>query len=303
MRCRRIRILEGKEMNNQIIATFSIAACDPDRGEWGVAVQSKFLGVGSVVPWAKAGVGAVATQAFVNPAYGPEGLKLLEEGLSAEEVIKKLTDADLQKEDRQVGVIDSSGRAAVFTGKDCYDWAGGVTGKHYTAQGNILVNQETVTQMGDTFEKAEGPLADRLIQAIQAAQEAGGDSRGKQSAAVLVVRDQAGYGGLSDVAVDLRVDDHPEPIKELERIYQLHQLYFGETKDTDIQLIDEDVKREIAGHLVRLGYLESKEVDDEVFYESWTTYLHTENFEGRELARGKVDRKVLDYMKSQPGEI
>ncbi|WP_226577942.1 DUF1028 domain-containing protein [Halobacillus litoralis] len=286
-------------MKSTIIATFSIAAHDPDTGEWGVAVQSKFLGVGAVVPWAKAGVGAVATQAFANPAYGPDGLSLLEEGFSAEGVVEKLTTGDPQKEERQVGVIDAQGRAASFTGKECYDWAGGKVGKHYAAQGNILVNEATVTDMGEAFEKAQGSLADRLMTAIKAAQQAGGDSRGKQSAAILVVKDQAGYGGLSDVAVDLRVDDHPDPIEELDRIYQLQKLYFGETEPEDVLEVKGYVKGGVLNHLNRLGYISTQELSDEELYEALTTYLHTENFEARELEHGKIDAKVYEFMKHQ----
>ncbi|SFJ88668.1 Uncharacterized conserved protein, Ntn-hydrolase superfamily [Halobacillus dabanensis] len=286
-------------MKQNIIATFSIVAHDPETGEWGVAVQSKFLGVGSVVPWAKAGVGAIATQAFANPAYGPEGLQLLEGGLSAEEVVKRLTEQDSQKEDRQVGVVDAKGRAASFTGEQCYDWAGGKVGKHYAAQGNILVNEATVTEMGETFKQTEGPLADRLMAGIKAAQRAGGDSRGKQSAALLVVKEKAGYGELSDVAVDLRVDDHPDPIEELDRIYQLHQLYFGETKPEEVIPVDGKIQQEVLSHLNRLSYLTSEQVTEEEFYNAFTTYLHTENFEGREQERGKLDLKVLEYMRNQ----
>ncbi|REJ11128.1 DUF1028 domain-containing protein [Halobacillus trueperi] len=286
-------------MKSKIIATFSICAHDPETGEWGVAVQSKFLGVGSIVPWAKAGVGAIATQALGNPQYGPDGLSLLEQGLSAEEVIERLTSEDPQKEDRQVGIVDAKGNGATFTGKECYEWAGGKAGKHYAAQGNILVNEETVTDMGEAFEQAEGSLADRLMAAIKAAQRAGGDSRGKQSAAILVVKDKAGYGELSDVAVDLRVDDHPEPIEELDRIYQLHQLYFGASDPEDVVGLDGEVKAEVESHLRRLGYLESEDVTLDEFYDTFTTYLHTENFESREQERGKIDLKVLEYMKKQ----
>ncbi|WLR47214.1 DUF1028 domain-containing protein [Halobacillus litoralis] len=286
-------------MNAKIIATFSICAHDPETGEWGVAVQSKFLGVGSIVPWAKAGVGAVATQAFGNPQYGPDGLKLLELGLSAEEVIDRLTSDDPQKEDRQVGIVDAKGNGATFTGKECYEWAGGKVGKHYVAQGNILVNEATVTDMGEAFEQAEGSLADRLMTAIKAAQRAGGDSRGKQSAAILVVKDKAGYGELSDVAVDLRVDDHPEPIEELDRIYKLHQLYFGASKPEEVVEVEGNIKKEVEHHLRRLGYLTAENVTPDEFYHTFTTYLHTENFESREQERGKIDLKVLEYMKNQ----
>ncbi|KHE66839.1 DUF1028 domain-containing protein, partial [Halobacillus sp. BBL2006] len=235
----------GLKKNQPIVATFSIVGCDPETGEVGVAVQSKFLGVGSVVPWAKAGVGAIATQAFANPAYGPEGLRFLKEGKSVDEVIQSLTSSDEDFEHRQVGVIDANGNAATFTGKECYDWAGGITGENYAAQGNILVNKETVTHMGETFESSQGPLADRLLAGLKAAQVAGGDSRGKQSAALYVVKENGGYGGLSDVFVDLRVDDHPEPIQELERIYQLQQLYFGDTNPADVKKVEGEVEKHL----------------------------------------------------------
>jgi len=284
---------------SNIIATFSIAGYDPKTGELGVAVQSKFLGVGSVVPWAKAGVGAIATQAFANPSYGPNGLSLLEEGYTANEVIEKLTADDEFSEDRQVGIVDAKGNTATFTGKQCYEWAGGLTGEHYAAQGNILVNEETVTHMGRAFEQASGSLADRLLEGLKAAQEAGGDSRGKQSAALYVVKDKGGYGGLSDVFVDLRVDDHPEPIQELVRIYQLQQLYFGETLEEHRLPVEGEVKADIIAQLHRLNYTESIDFPDSALYDALTAYLHTENFEGREQERGWIDQKVLAFMKNQ----
>ncbi|GGF12724.1 hypothetical protein GCM10010954_09330 [Halobacillus andaensis] len=286
---------------SKIIATFSIVGIDPETGEVGVAVQSKFLGVGSVVPWAKAGVGAVATQAFANPSYGPDGLKYLREGLSAQETIDELIKHDEGADDRQVGVVDAKGNAATFTGESCYEWAGGVTGKHYAAQGNILVNKETVTEMGKTFEKSEGSLADRLLAGLKAAQQAGGDSRGKQSAAIYVEKEKAGYGASSDVLVDLRVDDHPEPIEELERIYELHQLYFAKSKPEEIVALTGSLKEEVAVQLNKAGYLNSVTADDQLFYEGLTTFLHTENFEEREQERGYIDTKVVDYLKQMNG--
>lgn len=282
-----------------VIATFSIVGSDPVTGELGIAVQSKFLAVGSVVPWAKAGVGAIATQAFANPTYGPDGLNMLEEGLTVEEVVQKLTTNDAQSQDRQLGIVDANGNAESYTGSDCYEWAGGVTGKNYAAQGNILVNKETVTEMGKIFEKATGSLADRLLAGLQAAQQAGGDSRGKQSAALYVVKEKGGYGGLSDTLVDLRVDDHPDPIVELERIYDLHQLYFGETNEVDILKIDGEIKHEVAIHLHRLNYFSSRNVEENELYRGLTTYLHTENFEGREQQEGWIDKKVYEHLTRQ----
>lgn len=206
----------------EVVATYSIVACDLDAGQWGVAVQSKFLAVGSIVPWAEPEVGAVATQALANPRYGPDGLALLRQGLSAEEVVRRLTEADDGRDDRQLGVVDAGGGAATFTGSACNEWAGGRSGVGYAAQGNILVSAETVAALAETFEAATGSLADRLLEALAAGQAAGGDSRGQQSAALLVVQRDGGYAGLSDALVDLRVDDHQTPIEELRRLFAMH---------------------------------------------------------------------------------
>ncbi|WNS75072.1 DUF1028 domain-containing protein [Bacillus sp. DTU_2020_1000418_1_SI_GHA_SEK_038] len=278
--------------------TFSIVGFDPKEKEWGIAVQSKFLGVGAVVPFAKAGVGAVATQSYANTSYGPRALELFAEGKTAQEVMDIITEEDPQKGLRQVGIIDAEGNAATFTGKGCYDWAGGVTGPHFAAQGNILVDEKTVQAMADTFQSTEGTLAERLLAALDAGQSAGGDSRGQQSAALLVVKDKGGYGGFNDRYIDLRVDDHPEPIKELIRIYQLQQLYFSPAKAENIVDVEGEVKETVAQELVRLQYLDAKH-DDEQLFKALTTYIHTENFEAREQATGKIDLDVLKYMKKQ----
>jgi uncharacterized Ntn-hydrolase superfamily protein len=210
------------------ISTYSIVACDLDAGQWGVAVQSKFLAVGSVVPWAEPAVGAIATQAFANPRYGPEGLALLRDGASAEEVVEHLTAADDGRDQRQLGVVDGEGRAATFTGGECNAWAGGRTGSGYAAQGNILVSAATVDALAETFDMTAGrPLAARLLDCLDAGQAAGGDSRGQQSAALLVVERDGGYAGLSDAVFDLRVDDHERPLEELRRLYDLHREVFG----------------------------------------------------------------------------
>lgn len=214
-------------MQSKIVATFSIVAHDPNTKEWGIAVQSRFLAVGSVVPWAKAGVGAIATQSFANTTYGPRGLELLAQGKSAQEVVDFLVQADPNPEKRQVGVVDAKGNVANYTGIECFDWAGAVIGPYFTAQGNILVSEETVQAMGATFISAQGSLAHRLLEALEAGQAKGGDSRGQQSAALLVVQEGAGYGGFNDVKINLRVDDHEEPIAELKRIYQVHQTLFA----------------------------------------------------------------------------
>ena len=229
-------------------------ACDLDAGQWGVAVQSKFLAVGSVVPWAESEVGAVATQSYANPRYGPDGLALLRQGLSAQEVVKRLTEADEGRDQRQLGVVDAAGVGATFTGAACHDWAGGRIGPGYAAQGNILVSGETVDALAETFEATEGSLAQRLLASLAAAQAAGGDSRGQQSAALLVVERDGGYAALSDILVDLRVDDHEVPIEELRRLYDLHDHLFGTTPRDQWLPVDDALRAEIGERLARLGY-------------------------------------------------
>jgi len=210
-----------------VVQTYSIVACDLEAGQWGIGVQSKFLGVGAVVPWAEPHVGAIATQAFANPRYGPAGLALLHEGLSAEETVERLTAADDGRAERQLGIVDSEGRSATFTGEECNEWAGGRAGPCYAAQGNILVSESTVAALAETFEGNVGsPLSMRLLDCLDAAQAAGGDNRGQQSAALLVVQRDAGYAALSDSLVDLRIDDHERPLEELRRLYDLHREVF-----------------------------------------------------------------------------
>lgn len=201
--------------------TFSIVAADPDAGDWGVAVASRFPCVGAVVPWARAGVGAVATQSWANTAFGPDGLALMNEGIPAEDTLRRLLDGDDDREDRQVGVVDGAGRAATFTGARCMDWAGGATGPGFAAQGNILVGEGVVTALAETFAATEGDLCDRLLAALLAGDAAGGDRRGRQSAALLVVREGGGYEGRNDRYIDLRVDDHPEAPAELARLFEV----------------------------------------------------------------------------------
>ncbi|MGE5692116.1 MAG: DUF1028 domain-containing protein [Pseudomonadota bacterium] len=238
-----------------IVATYSIAACDPAAGQWGVAVQSKFLAAASVVSWAEPGAGAVATQAYANPRYGPEGLALLRAGASAEEVVRRLTEADEGRAHRQVGVVDARGGSATFTGDECATWAGGRAGAGYAAQGNILVSGATVDALAETFESTDGrPLAERLLACLEAAQAAGGDRRGQQSAGLLVVEPDGGYGGLSDVVVDLRVDDHAAPVAELARLYGIHQELFGRTPEEEWLALDDALATELGERLSRLGF-------------------------------------------------
>jgi uncharacterized Ntn-hydrolase superfamily protein len=242
-------------MAEPVVATYSIAACDLGAQQWGVAVQSKFLAVGSVVPWAEPLAGAVATQSYANPRYGPDGLALLREGRTAQEVVDALVAADEGRAERQVGVVDALGGAATFTGEGCHEWAGGRTGEGYAAQGNILVSAATVDALAETFERTAGqPLAERLLECLRAAQAAGGDRRGQQSASLFVVEKDGGYAKLSDTLVDLRVDDHPLPIEELARLYEAHQLLFGATPRESWLDVDDELRAEIRERLDRLGH-------------------------------------------------
>jgi uncharacterized Ntn-hydrolase superfamily protein len=210
---------------NRLASTFSIVAFEPKTKNLGVAVQSRYFSVGTAVPWAQAKVGAVATQSFVNISYGPHGLKLLKKGLTVKEVIEKLTSKDKSRDYRQLGIIDGKGNPAAYTGSKCMHWAGSKIGKNYTAQGNILANERVVQNMGKKFETTKGDLADRLVAALEGGQEAGGDARGKQSAALLVVGERKSKAGYGDRLIDLRVEDDPEPIAELKRLLRLHHVY------------------------------------------------------------------------------
>jgi uncharacterized Ntn-hydrolase superfamily protein len=237
-----------------VVATYSICACDLDAGQWGVATQSKFLAVGSVVPWAAPQVGAIATQSYANPRYGPEGLHLLR-SCSADEVVERLNAADDDREQRQLGVVDSAGRGATYTGSECHAGAGGRAGDGYAAQGNILVSAATVDALVDTFLASAGrPLAERLLDCLAAAQAAGGDRRGQQSAALLVVERDGGYAGLSDTLVDLRIDDHERPVEELQRLFRLHHALFGKTPPADWLPVDDALRAEIDERLAALGH-------------------------------------------------
>jgi len=275
------------------IATYSIAACDLEAGQWGVAVQSKFLSVGSVVPWAEPGVGAIATQAYANPRYGPNGLALLREGKSAQQAVDELTAADDGREQRQLGIVDGKGQAATYTGGECYDWAGGRTGAGYAAQGNILVSADTVDALVETFEGSGGnPLAERLLDCLAAAQAAGGDKRGQQSASLLIVERDGGYAQLSDIVVDLRVEDHERPIEELTRIYRLHQAIFGETPRDQWVQVDDTLAEELRERLGRLGY--EGELGD-----AFLRWAGNENLEERVDGIVAVDPVVLEELRSR----
>jgi uncharacterized Ntn-hydrolase superfamily protein len=276
-----------------VVATFSIAACDLEAAQWGVATQSKFLAVGSVVPWAEPQVGAIATQAYANPRYGPDGLALLRDGLTAEETVARLTSADDGSAHRQLGVVDREGRSATFTGPECMDWAGGITGACFAAQGNILVGEETVAALASTFTETSGrPLAERLIRCLAAAQAAGGDRRGQQSAALLVVERDGGYASLSDTLVDLRVDDHADPIGELGRLYEQHSLLFGTTPRRDWLELEGELRSEVQERLRTLGY-------DGELESAFTAWAGAANLEERVDGVDQIDPIVLAELRAQ----
>jgi uncharacterized Ntn-hydrolase superfamily protein len=277
-------------MADPVVATYSIVACDLEKKQWGVAVQSKFLAVGSVVPWAEPQVGGIATQAYANPSYGPNGLALLREGLSASEVVERLTSEDEDRDQRQLGVVDGHGGSASWTGPGCNDWAGHRTGEGYAAQGNILVGEETVAALATTFEaSAHLPLTQRLIDCLAAAQAAGGDRRGQQSASLLVVQKEGGYAGLSDVLVDLRVDDHERPIEELRRIHGLHHRLFGLSRREDWLPLEGELRAEVGERLARLGY------------DSLDAWAGVENLEERVDGDDAIDPVVLDALREAGG--
>ena len=274
----------------ECVATYSIAACDLEAGQWGVATQSKFLAVGSVVPWAEPQVGAIATQAYANPRYGPEGLALLREGLSVEEVVERLTSADEGRDQRQLGIVDGKGRSATFTGAECLEWAGGRTGPGYAAQGNILVSAETVDAIAASFESSSGPLAERLLDCLDAAQSAGGDRRGQQSAALLVVEKDGGYANLSDTIVELRVEDHERPLDELRRIYGLHVALFGETPRDEWLAVDDALADELRTRLEKLGY-------DGDLGDAFNRWAGNVNLEERVDGIEEIDPVVLEELR------
>ena len=295
----------GRRFYVKNISTFSIVARDPITGELGVAVQSKFLAVGAVVPWAKANVGAIATQAYANLDYGDLGLKLLEKGYTAEETLKALLALDEGREDRQVGIVDAQGNAVSFTGERCLLWAGGLYGDHYACQGNLLVSGDTVTAMADTFEAGDGTLARRLLEALKAAQAAGGDRRGRQSAALLIVRENGSYGGYHDRAIDLRVDDDPEPLEKLEHLLTLHEMYFEAPAQRDHLSVTPDIARHLHEALKKLGYdpgpLSSHPYYEGPLKEAFETFAGMENYEVRLLQGQVIDQRTYQHLLEKAG--
>lgn len=280
-------------------STFSIAAFDERDQTWGVAVASKFLAAGAVVPWARAGVGAIATQALANTSFGPQGLALFEQGLSAEEALRQLLATDEDRESRQVGMVDARGGSATFTGGKCNPWAGGLHGPGYAIQGNILAGPEVVPAMQSAYQNTAGDLATRLQAALLAGDRAGGDRRGRQSAAILVVKDKGGYGGFTDRLLDYRVDDDPDPVVRLGELISLYRLYFGKSPASDqIQLQDAPLQA-VQKIMFKLGYLKSSPSGtyDTATQQAFRAFTGNENFEERcDPLAGWVDAPVLDYL-------
>jgi len=272
-------------------ATFSIVARDPKTKDLGVAVESKFVAVGSVVPWAQSGVGAVATQSYANPAYAPKALALMRRGIAPKDVVKRLVEKDKDAGQRQVGLVDARGRAAAFTGKECFDWAGHVVGKGYAIQGNILAGEDVIKSMARAYESTDGDLPVRLLAALSAGQRAGGDRRGQQSASLLIVREDGGYGGFNDRWVDVRVDDHPAPIEELIRIFNIYDVTLLSRDDPkDVVELTRDVVREIQSGLARLGFYEGPtsgkfDTKTKAAFKAW---VEVNNYENKLRRDGKL---------------
>jgi len=285
--------------------TFSIVAYDPKNNEWGVAVQSKFVAVGSIVPYAKAKVGAIATQAYANTSYGPNGLALLEKGLTAEETIQRLIKDDEKKEERQVGIVDSFGNAASFTGSECFEWAGHIVGKNFSCQGNILASEEVVKAMAKAFETTRGDLIEKFFAVLDAGQEAGGDRRGRESAAILIVKEKGAYDGGTDNYINIRVDEHPTPIKELKKVFEIYDMCLLLRDDPkDLVKLKGDKVKIVKERLKLDGFYEGAIDDkyDEVTKKALRDWLGTNNFEVRErdddFMWGSLYRYILDLKKS-----
>ena len=273
--------------------TFSIVAFDPEDKAWGVAVASKFPAVGAVVPWARAGAGAVATQSFANTSYGPRGLDLMMKGLSAQQALDKLLADDPEKDSRQVGLVDDQGRAASFTGPACFAWAGGRVGPGYACQGNVLTGEQVVKELEHGFLETEGDLPTRLHAALLAADRAGGDRRGRQSAALYVVKAGAGYAGFNYRWMDYRVDDHPDPVPRLGELIEMHRLYFGKSDEAQRVALTGEPLAEITNILKRQGYLK----DATPFKDAFFAFIGNENFEERADPAGQwIDAPVLEFL-------
>jgi uncharacterized Ntn-hydrolase superfamily protein len=299
--------------------TYSIVAYDSVTGDLGIAVQSKFPNVGGIVPWAESGVGAVATQSLANTAYGERGLELLEEGATAEEALRIVMRTDTMLQDRQVGMVDVHGNSASWSGKTTFDWAGGrvgtpgraggklggkgevIAGRTYAAQANIMVSDQTVKNLAETFERSTGSLADRLVAALEAGQRGGGDKRGMQSAALLVVRKNGGYLGANDRFIDIRVYDAPDPIAELKRLLALHKLHFFPSEDADLLPITPEIVKQLEPILLKEPAGQTQKwlsapqgTANQTFLTALRDFMYWENYDVRVRMDGKIDKVVLD---------
>lgn len=273
--------------------TFSIVAYDKKEQAWGIAVASKFPAVGAVVPWALAGVGAVATQSFANTSFGPLGLEMMAQGFSADEVLAKLLMDDPDRELRQVGMVDAKGKAVTYTGSGCFPWAGGVTGKGYAIQGNILASAKVVPAMEKKFLAAKGNLPARLYAALLAGDRAGGDKRGRQSAAIYVVKPNGGYGGYIDRWIDYRVDDHDDPVLRLGELLQMQELYFGKSPEKDRLALKGKALDQMLDILKRAGYIKK----NTSYVDAFNAFIGNENFEERADPKGTwIDKPVMKYL-------
>ncbi|HZY69862.1 MAG TPA: DUF1028 domain-containing protein [Thermoplasmata archaeon] len=289
-------------MTSRRFGTFSIVAVDRDRAEWGVAVQSRFIAVGAVVPWAEAKVGALATQALANVTYGPRGLELLRDGARAPQVVQKLTAADPEREDRQVGVVDRHGGSAAFTGSKCLPFAGHRVGDGFAAQGNILLGEPVVESMARTFETTPGDLPERLLASLAAGQREGGDRRGMQSAALLVVRPSGGYSEGNDRWIDIRVDDHPSPIEELQRVFALYDLTLLAREDPDsLVRLDGEVAQVVQQQLKVLGYYTGGIAPawGAPAQAAFSKFLNEQNFENKARTDGTAWPSILNYLQER----
>jgi uncharacterized Ntn-hydrolase superfamily protein len=294
---RLIQILKTEQ--EAINMTFSIVGYDPATGEVGIAVQSKFLAAGSVVPWATAGAGAIAVQSWSNTSYAPKALAMMADGAHPRQILENLIADDEGREFRQVGMVDCRGRAATYTGQECLEWAGGITGENFAAQGNILVGRATVEALADTFIGSQGDLAERLSLALAAGQKAGGDRRGMQSAGLYIAKAGGGYGGFNDRFVDIRVDDHKDPITELRRILILWRLQFYRTKPGNLVPIEGETRNFIYELLAKEGYYNGpRDGWTEAAQKKFEEYCLTENFDERIAPPAMIDKEVLDYLLS-----
>lgn len=300
-----MRVWHAKAMQMLRIATFSIVARDPANGDLGVAVQSKFLAVGSLVPWVTAGVGAIATQALANLRYGPDGLALLEAGESSDAALRTLVGQDDLREQRQLGIVDHEGHAVAFTGSECMPWAGHQVGEGFACQGNILAGPNVVNAMADRFRQSSGELAERMVAALEAGQAAGGDIRGRQSAAVYVARARGSYDGALDRYIDLRVDDHPEPITELSRLLRLHRFYLTRPPAHAYIPIDATLAGELQEILRDLGFYDGPVTGayDQMTREALWAYGGRENLEVRLVDDPRIDRETLQFLRQKHADL